>query len=403
LTGYENVIVSASMDTVGTIFAGCIAALGAFYWSLQLVWSFLLMRKVPSVRSLPDPRRPSWPGVSVIMPARNEAGTIERALRMRCASDYPHLELIVVNDRSDDDTGKIAERIAAQDKRIRVINIKSLPDGWLGKLYAMQIGAQAARGEWLLFSDADVHVKPGTLRRVIGWCEDKRTDHIAVIPDLDRTRFFVDVTLSVFMRQICIMGQVWKAQDPKSSAAVGAGAFNLVRRGSFDAVRGFEEIRLTVTDDIAFGRVLKESGARAGVLNGRGHVTVCFYRTLHEMAIGSERALFTMFGKFSALRLVAFGMLMLLCEVAPFIALLFIGLPLVQLIGFIFAGVIVGMSLMINVYLGRPWWTAFFVPVANVIMCVCTVRAAILGAKRGGIIWRGTFYSSKQLRRFRQE
>ncbi|MBN2621419.1 glycosyltransferase [candidate division WOR-3 bacterium] len=390
------------MDLIGRILAIFIVSLGVLYWIVQFVATILLVKKVRAISALPATARTSWPRVSVIMPARNEADTIEAALHMRCASDYPDLELIVVNDRSIDDTGMIAERMAVQDKRIRVLHVDSLPEGWLGKLHAMHVGAQEASGQWLLFSDADVHVKPGTLRRVIAWCEDKRIDHMAVIPDLSPVGFFVDVTLSVFMRQICIFGQAWRVEDPGSGAAIGAGAFNLVRRGSFDAVRGFEKIRLTVTDDFAFGRVLKESGARAGVLNGRGRVTVCFYRTLHDMAIGSERALFTMFGKFSALRLIAFGMLMLVCEVAPFIALFFDGLPLVQLIGLIFAGVIIATSIIANVYLGRAWWTAFFVPVANVIMCVCTVRAAILGAKRGGIIWRGTFYSNEQLRTFRQ-
>jgi cellulose synthase/poly-beta-1,6-N-acetylglucosamine synthase-like glycosyltransferase len=391
------------MEIIVTVLAVFVIAVGVIYWTLQFVLCLLVVKKVRSVSSLPEVRMTSWPFVSVIMPARNEADTIESALGMRCESDYPDLELIVVNDRSDDDTGVIADRIAVNDGRVRVIHVDALPEGWLGKLHAMQVGAQAARGEWLLFSDADVHVKPGTLRRVIAWCEDRAIDHLAIIPDLERTGFFVDVTLSTFMRQICVSGRAWQAQDPKSSAAIGSGAFNLVRRSSFDKARGFEQIRLTATDDVAFGRILKESGARAGVLNGRDYVTVCFYRTLHEMAVGSERALFTMFGKFSAFRLIAFGVFMLGLEIAPFMALLFFGLPLVQLVGMVFVGIVVGTSLMVNIYLGRPLWDAFFVPVANVIMCAFIVRAAILGAKRDGIIWRGTFYPAAKLRRFRQQ
>lgn len=403
MTGFENSIVSAGMNTIGTMCAILIIALSGTYWLLQFIASLLLIKKVPSIGSLPQTSRVPWPRVSVIMPARNEADTIEQALRTRCESDYPDLELIVVNDRSDDDTGVIAERFAARDERVRVVHISILPGGWLGKLHAMQAGAREASGAWLLFSDADVHVKPGTLRRVIAWCEDRAIDHLAVLPDLDRTRFLVDVTLSAFMRQICVSGRAWQAQDPKSSAAIGAGAFNLVRRGIFDRVGGFEKIRLTVADDVVFGRILKESGARTGVLNGRGHVTVCFYRTLREMAIGSERALFTMFGKFCALRLTAFALLLLVFETGLFITLFFFGSPRVQMTGCGGAAVGFATSLMVNVYLGRPWWHAFFVPVANVIMYVCTVRAAFLGAKRGGIVWRGTFYSSELLREFRQQ
>jgi len=186
------------------------------------------------------------------------------------------------------------------------------------------------------------------------------------------------------------------------STLTGAGAFNLVRRKAFDHAHGFETMKLTVTDDVVFGRILKQTGARAGVLNGRDHVNVYFYRTLHDMACGSERALFTMFANFSAARLILIGTLMLFLELAPFIALLFFALPVLQMIGAGLTLTALVVSLVVNIYLGRPWWTSFFVPVAIMIMYICMVRAAILGKKRGGIYWRGTFYSSEQLRKGRQ-
>lgn len=396
------IVPSTQMMVILTILAIILVAPGVLYWIIQFVFTLVLVRKVRSIDSLPDAKRNVWPRVSVIMPARNESDTIEAALRVRLGSNYPNLELIIVNDRSTDDTGQIADRIASEDNRVRVIHVDALTEGWIGKLYAMQIGAESATGEWLLFSDVDVHVKPGTLRRVIAWCEDRVIDHMAVIPDLFPTRFFVDVTLSVFMRHICVLGRPWKAEDKKSNTAVGAGAFNLVRRTAFDAINGFEKVRLTVTDDVAFGRVLKQSGIQAGVLNGRKYVRVYFYRTIREMAVGSERALFTMFGNFSMFRLIIIGTLMLVMELTPFIALFFYHLPLLTVIGISLVGIVIITSLLVNRYLGRPWWTAFFVPVAIVIMYVCMIRAGILGKKRGGIIWRGTFYSSEMLREYRQ-
>lgn len=390
------------MKIVLQILACGVIFLSGLYWVIQLLFTFLLLKKIKSIASLPDKERASWPRVSVIMPARNEADTIEPALRIRCESDYPDLELIVVNDRSSDNTGEIAEKIAATDPRVRVVHIETLPPGWLGKLYAMHVGAQHAHGEWLLFSDVDVYVKRSTLRRVIAWCEDRLIDHMAVVPDILPTRFFVDVTLSVFMRHICALGRPWKVEDPKSKDAVGAGAFNLVRRTAYEAIHGFEPLRLTVTDDVALGRVLKQSGARAGVLNGRGYVSVYFYRTVREMAIGSERALFAMFGNFSVIKLIISAVLMVIAEVGPFAALLFFGIPFAQTIGIGLVIVVLLTSFLVNGYLGRPWWTSFFVPVAIMIMFVCMIRAGILGKKRGGIIWRGTFYPTEELKKFRQ-
>ena len=390
------------MGIILTILAIAVVTFGGLYWFIQLYSTILVVKNIRSVASLKSPVKRSWPRVSVIMPARNEAATIEQALHIRCESDYPDLELIVINDRSTDDTGVIAERIAKTDDRVRVIHIETLPEGWIGKLYAMHVGAQQAQGEWLLFSDVDVHVKSGTLRRVIAWCEEKAIDHMAIIPDLYPTSFLLDVTLSVFMRHICVLGRPWNAGNPESKDAVGAGAFNLVRRKAFDHAHGFETMKLTVTDDVVFGRILKQTGARAGVLNGRDHVNVYFYRTLHDMACGSERALFTMFANFSAARLILIGTLMLFLELAPFIALLFFALPVLQMIGAGLTLTALVVSLVVNIYLGRPWWTSFFVPVAIMIMYICMVRAAILGKKRGGIYWRGTFYSSEQLRKGRQ-
>jgi len=402
LTALIIIILCSCVTILLMVLAFVVVILGALYWSVQLLFTLSMITKVRSIAALPDKELSAWPRISVIMPARNEADTLEAALRKRCESEYPDLELIVVNDRSTDKTGEIAERIAATDPRVHVVHIESLPEGWIGKIYAMHVGAQHARGEWLLFSDADVYVKPGTLKRVIAVCEEKRIDHMAVMPDLCPTRFLVDVTLSVFMRQICALGRPWKAEDPKSNDAVGAGAFNLVRRTAYDAIQGFESLRLTVADDVALGRVLKQSGARASALNGRGHVSVYFYRTIQELAKGSERALFTMFGNFSAFKLIFTAILMLILELAPFIALFFIGLPLLQSAGIVLVGFVLTTSLAANFYLGRPWWTALFVPIAIVIMFVCMVRAAVLGKKRGGIIWRGTFYPTEQLRTFRQ-
>jgi cellulose synthase/poly-beta-1,6-N-acetylglucosamine synthase-like glycosyltransferase len=390
------------MQVALAVFAYIIISCSALYWIFQFVSTLHLVTRVAGVGSLRSRKRRSWPLVSVIIPARNEADTIETALQKRCESEYPNLELIVINDRSIDETGAIAERIAKEDSRMRVIHIESLPEAWIGKLYAMHVGAQQARGEWLLFSDADVHVRAGTLDRVIAECEDKHIDHMAILPQLYPTTFFVDVTLAVFMRQICVMGQPWKARDPKSKAAVGSGGFNLVRRTAFDAINGFETMRGTVTDDIALGRVLKHSGARADALNGRDYVRVTFYRTVRDIAVGSERALFAMFGNFSAMKLIVTAVLMFALELAPFAALFAVRVPALHIIGAVLTGGIIATSLVANVYLGLQWWTAFFVWIAIPIMFVCMVRAALLGKKRGGIIWRGTFYPSEQLRKFRQ-
>jgi cellulose synthase/poly-beta-1,6-N-acetylglucosamine synthase-like glycosyltransferase len=153
-----------------------------------LVWLGLAMlvmdgnRRLHRLASLRAPEPSAWPRVSVVVAARNEAATVERALPTMLALDYPDLEVIVVNDRSDDDTGAILDRLAATAPRLRVVHVRELPPGWIGKNHALHTGADSATGEWVLFTDADIHFEPDTLLRAIAYSRAHSLDHLAAVP-----------------------------------------------------------------------------------------------------------------------------------------------------------------------------------------------------------------------------
>ncbi|MCI5159154.1 MAG: glycosyltransferase family 2 protein, partial [Candidatus Electrothrix sp. AUS1_2] len=121
------------------------------------------------------------PSVSVIIPACNEEQELETALTSVLSLDYPNLEIIVLDDRSTDATPQILDRMASQHPRLRVIHITELPAGWLGKNHALHLGAARATGEYLLFTDADVHYTPDTLRRAVARMETRTLDHLSLI------------------------------------------------------------------------------------------------------------------------------------------------------------------------------------------------------------------------------
>ena len=123
------------------------------------------MRRIESLTDVPPAADADCPSLSVVVPACNEAAAMEPALRSLLALDYPHLELIVVDDRSTDGTAAIVERLAAAHPQLRLLRVSELPSRWLGKNHALQVGSQAAGGDWLLFTDADVVFQPGALRR----------------------------------------------------------------------------------------------------------------------------------------------------------------------------------------------------------------------------------------------
>ena len=134
-------------------------------WAASLYATLRTIRAVPLLRDDASPEPARWPRVSLIVPARDEARDLERAVRTRLTDDYPNLQVILVDDRSTDGTGAIADRLAADDPRVKVVHVTELPAGWLGKLNALHRGVAEADGEWLLFSDADIEFAPGTLRR----------------------------------------------------------------------------------------------------------------------------------------------------------------------------------------------------------------------------------------------
>ena len=117
----------------------------------------------------------------VLVPTCNEEETIGKALEGLRAQRYPNLEIIVVNDRSTDRTGEIVDRIAATDDRVQAIHIEHLPDGWLGKVHALHIASQHATGEWMLFTDADIHFSATCLEAAVQYCVKEDLDHLSLL------------------------------------------------------------------------------------------------------------------------------------------------------------------------------------------------------------------------------
>ncbi len=249
------------------------ALICAAWWLLAL----LLLRNLRNVRllsELPVPERDDWPDVAVIMPARNEAATLDAGVRSRLGDEYPGLKLVLVNDRSDDDTGAVADTIAAEDPRLTVIHNSELPAGWLGKVHALQVGVQSTDTPWILFSDVDVHVGPHAMRAVVHYAESEGFDVVAVLPTITSHTLLTHALQALFLRILWAVFDVKALQNPKSKFGIGVGAFTLVRRTALEASPGLSAIRMEVADDLMLGRTLKASGARCSGLNGAGATSV---------------------------------------------------------------------------------------------------------------------------------
>ncbi len=357
---------------------------------------------MPRLRDFNHREMETCPLVSVIITARNEAEGIEKAMESRLADDYPSLEFILIDDRSTDDTPALVDKIAAKDARIKAIHIEKLPQGWLGKVHALHLGVQEARGEFLLFSDGDVHVKKGTLKQLIARCEEQGIDHVSVIPEFISAGFFVDASISVFLRGLLAIGRAYKINDPTSNAAGGAGAFNLVRRSAYEKTKGFPWLKLEIIDDVTLGQMLKVSGARPLVADGKGFVAVPWYTSFRAMADGAGRAGAAALGNYNPLRHLAIVLPGYLFDVMPYIALFFWGIPYLPYIAVTGITAGIGAAAVGNRLLGLPLLPGILVPVGHTITLFVNILGAFRCFKNKGIIWRGTYYSNKELRKGRR-
>jgi len=375
-------------------------ALCLVYW-LWMAYALHLMRRcAPSLSRLDAPEPHRWPRLSVVVPACDEADKFEPAVRTLLEEDYPDLEILLVDDRSTDSTGSAMDRLAAADPRVRVIHVAALPEGWLGKVNALNLGLKASHGEFVLFTDADVHFCRGTLRRAIALCCAARLDHLVVFPRLEPTHLLLDAALSVTVRQLIFLARPWGMNDPRSPRYMGVGAFNLVRRSAFDATPGFEWLRLEVTDDMGLALMMKRSGARCRIVSGFDNVSLHWYRTIGEAARGSEKGWASALS-FSLSRAVLGVLILLAFELGPLLALLPLFSAQFRWIGF--AGIAVFLVFLLSTLALSRWVGGKFVqalagPLAVPLMAAILVRAAFLGWKRGGVLWRGTLYPTRMLR-----
>lgn len=359
----------------------------------QLWWGYL---NIPSLRDAPSLDGPDAPSVSIIVAARNEERHIETAVRSLLAQSYAPLELIVVDDRSDDRTAAVLQDLAAVHPHLRVVRVDRLPDGWLGKNNALQIGAAAASGELLLLADADVVMNADAVARAVRLMVVERADHVAVAPTLALPTWPLALVVNYFMMWFLLWLRPWRARRPNSSAFIGIGAFNLVRASAFHGVGGMARIAMRPDDDIMLGKLLKRNGCRQLLASADGLVSVEWYRTLPELALGFRKNAFAGMD-YSALRTAGAALGNAVLCVWPFIAVWattgaergwYATSAIAQVIAY------AGPAF---VHRSRPW-LALLYPVAAVIFVTILAAAVTRTLRRGGIEWRGTFYSLERLR-----
>lgn len=354
-------------------------------------------RRIRSLSTVAPEADELLPKVSIIVAARNEQRNIREALQSLLNLSYPDYELIVVNDRSEDDTQAILEQLSAGQPRLKLLQVHQLPPGWLGKNHALWVGSRDASGELLLFTDADIMMEPTVLKRAVTLLEQNRLDHLAVTPALLMPTAFLGMFGIAFAVIFSLFVRPWKARDPRSRFHIGIGAFNLVRSQAYRNIGGHVPIRLRPDDDLKLGKLLKKNGYRQDVVCGPDYLAVEWYASTMELIRGLEKNAFS--GADYSVPLVLTGALFqLLCSVWPFVALLVTN-GAVQMV-YLAAVIILLLMLADSARFHRiPVWYALGYPLVSALFVYIMLRTMVLNIIQGGIYWRGTFYPLHELRK----
>lgn len=360
------------------------------------VWLGLALSAAYRARAIPflsPVSRPAFSGegVSIVIPARNEAADLEAALRSWMEQTHRQLHIIVVNDGSDDDTGKIADRLALEDSRISVIHDPPLPAGWLGKTNAMAVGSRLVDDPWLIFADADIVFHPMMVETALATVDARSLDGLSHMPKLI-ARSWSEAAILVLVGPIGFFAlRPDTANRPEPGGGFAAGAFIMLRTQRYRDIGGHEQIKDQVIDDVEMGRLVKREGLSFQVFLAPEMGSVRMYHGLRSLVRGLVKNISFVAGgvRGNPIR-------------APLVALalaLFLNAPLLLLLTAAVNGDAIWLPLTAFVLpavitLGAKRtaefdfiWT-FLYPFAAWILPAATVIASYYRLRRGTVLWR---------------
>jgi len=296
-----------------------------------------------------------------------------------------------------DATGAILESLKRQHPALAVIHIASLPDGWLGKTHALFIGSQAAGGDWLLFTDADVFFKPDSLRRAVAYAEAERADHVVLFPRMIMKRPSERMMIAFFQALFVFGHRPWKVADPNARDHMGVRAFNLVRRPVYDAVGTYRALRMEVLDDMKLGKVIKNAGFAQRNVFGEDLNSIHWAKGAFGIVDNLTKNFFAVLSfqwPRTVVSIVGLGFL----NLGPFLGIWLAqgwervpyAIALISLFGIYY-----GMSRMSEV---RAYYF-FLHPVSTSLFMYILLRSMIYTLSNDGIVWRGTKYPLEELRK----
>jgi len=336
--------------------------------------------------------------VSVIIPARNEEASIARAVES-VALQLEVGEIIVVNDQSTDRTGEVLAELAQRIPKLKVLDTHDLPRGWIGKNYAASIGAAAASGEWLLFTDADTYHLPGSVRRALIDAVDHDAVLVSYSPEQEMETFWERALIPFVYCRLAARFAYARVNDPRHPEAAANGQFILVLRDAYRAAGGHAAVAGEILEDVALARRVKQQSCGIYFTAPIGVVRTRMYRSFAAMWQGWTKNLYPLVGgnfKSAIFELAEACPVFEAALLVPILALHAAALTKVALIGVI-AGMLLGRGVSYAGALYRNLYPVGYIQyyLAGALLYGAALAESWRRNTRGEVVWKGRAYPAK--------
>lgn len=380
-----------------------IGVAAALPWVIAPIATALRVRHSVSLASESVEAPAPAPLVTIVIPARNEAGNIERCLNSVLTTTYPECEVVVVDDQSADGTGELARAIALRDSRVRVIDNSHPPEGWFGKQWACNTGASAANGTILCFADADTQHSPDLLTRSVNAIMRRNADLFSVMGRQELGSFWERIVQPHIFGIMAVRygGTESVTKSPRTSDKIANGQCLFVQRLAYDELGGHSLVKSHVADDMMMAQRFFARGKHIVLEEGIEQLSTRMYTSFGELVHGWGKNVYAggrdsvpmgRVGRFF------FPLLLLLAplwSVLPLVVLLISLVQPVATVIYVWAVVVSMVSLVwwLDIYrrIGEPLWYAFLYPLGGAVIFYIFLRAVMRGQN---VQWKGRDYVS---------
>ena len=355
------------------------------------------MKKMRRLSDMEIGNAAAGPLVSLVVPACNEEQNIEKSLLSLLAQEYANLEILVVNDRSTDNTAAILKRIKSRFPRLTIVEIVDLPEGWMGKSHALAKGAAQARGEYLVFTDADVVLEKTTITRAVAYMQSYRLDHL--------TLAFKNVTRGWLLNSLILdaglgllfLFRPWMVKKSTSRAFMGIGAFNMLKRSVYQEIGGHEHIKMHPIDDLMLGKLIKQHGFFQDCLLAYDFVVVPWYDSVRAMSHGLEKNVFAVV-HYRTLLIPVVLTAIIIPSIWPLWGLM-LGDTTVRAVCLFTLGIRLATFYKGLLVQGLPEGYLPGALLTPYISCYIILKSVFVTMKNDGILWRGRHYALAELKK----